>query len=114
MHGQRAYLDNCNACHGSGGSGAPRTFPNLAKNESVNARDPISLIHIVLAGSSMPSTQTAPSAFAMPGFGWRLTDDEIADVLTFVRGNWGNQASAVSAREVGRLRKVIIIESHKL
>jgi mono/diheme cytochrome c family protein len=114
MQGQRAYLDNCNACHGSDGSGAPRTFPNLAKNENINAQNPISLIHIVLAGSSMPSTQTAPSAFAMPGFGWRLTDDEIADVLTFVRGNWGNQATAVSAQEVGRLRKVIIIESHKL
>jgi mono/diheme cytochrome c family protein len=69
MRGSRVYLDNCNACHRSDGSGAKRTFPNLVKNEAVNAKDPISLIHIVLAGGATPSTQTAPSAFAMPEFG---------------------------------------------
>jgi mono/diheme cytochrome c family protein len=107
MRGSRVYLDNCNACHRSDGSGAKRTFPNLVKNEAVNAKDPISLIHIVLAGGAMPSTQTAPSAFAMPDFGWRLSDVEVADVLSFVRGNWGNQAAAVSPDEVGRIRKAL-------
>ena len=110
MRGSRVYLDNCNACHRSDGSGANRTFPNLAKNEAVNAQDPTSLIHIVLAGSSMPSTQTAPSAFAMPDFGWRLSDAEVADVLGLVRGNWGNHAAAVSRDEVGRVRKTIAIQ----
>jgi mono/diheme cytochrome c family protein len=114
MRGSRVYLDNCNACHGSDGTGARRTFPNLARNENVNAQNPVSLIHIILSGSSMPSTQTAPSAFAMPGFGWRLTDAQIADVLNFVRGNWSNHAAAVSRNDVGRLRKIIVIEPHKL
>jgi alcohol dehydrogenase (quinone), cytochrome c subunit len=108
MRGSRVYLDNCNACHGSDGEGARRTFPNLARNENVNAQNPVSLIHIILSGSSMPSTQTAPSAFAMPGFGWRLTDDKIADVLAFVRNNWGNHAAAVSRQEVSRVRKAIL------
>jgi mono/diheme cytochrome c family protein len=110
MRGSRVYLDNCNACHRSDGSGAIRTFPNLTKNEAVNAKDPISLIHIVLAGSSMPSTQTAPSAFAMPDFGWRLSDEEVAEVLSFVRGSWGNQADTVSRDEVGRVRNILAIE----
>jgi mono/diheme cytochrome c family protein len=114
MRGSRVYLDNCNACHGSDGEGARRTFPNLERNENVNAQNPVSLIHIILSGSSMPSTQTAPSAFAMPGFGWRLTDAQIADVLNFVRGNWSNHAAAVSRNDVGRLRKIIVIEPHKL
>jgi alcohol dehydrogenase (quinone), cytochrome c subunit len=107
MRGSRVYLDNCNACHRSDGSGAKRTFPNLVKNEAVNAKDPISLIHIVLTGGSMPSTQTAPSSLAMPEFGWRLNDEEVADVLSFVRGNWGNHAAAVSPGEVGRVRKAL-------
>jgi mono/diheme cytochrome c family protein len=107
IRGSRVYLDNCNACHRSDGSGAKRTFPNLVKNEALNAKDPISLIHIVLAGSSMPSTQTAPSAFAMPDFGWRLSDTEVADVLSFVRSNWGNHAAAVSPDDVGRVRKAL-------
>ena len=110
MRGARVYLDNCNACHSSDGSGAQRTFPNLVKNEAVNAKDPISLIHIVLAGSAMPSTHTAPSAIAMPDFGWRLRDEEVADVLSFVRGSWGNHAAAVSRDEVGRVRKALAIQ----
>jgi alcohol dehydrogenase (quinone), cytochrome c subunit len=110
MRGSRVYLDNCNACHRSDGSGAIRTFPNLVKNEAVNAKDPISLIHIVLAGSSMPSTQTAPSAFAMPDVGWRMSDEEVADVLTFVRSSWGNHAATVSRDEVGRVRKTLAIQ----
>ena len=110
MRGARVYLDNCNACHGSDGSGAHRTFPDLAKNEAGNAKDPISLIHIVLAGSSMPATQTAPTALAMPDFGWRLNDEEVADVLSFVRCSWGNHAAAVSRDEVGRVRKNLAIQ----
>jgi mono/diheme cytochrome c family protein len=105
LRGSRVYLDNCNACHRSDGSGAERTFPNLVKNEVVNASDPTSLIHLVLTGSSMPSTHTAPSALAMPDFSWRLSDEEVADVLSFVRGSWGNHASGVSIDEVGRIRK---------
>jgi mono/diheme cytochrome c family protein len=107
MRGSRVYLDNCNACHRSDGSGAKRTFPNLVKNEAVNAEDPISLIHIVLAGGATPSTQTAPSAFAMPEFGGRLSDEEVADVLSFIRGSWGNHAAAVSHDEIGRVRKAL-------
>jgi mono/diheme cytochrome c family protein len=110
MRGADVYLDNCNACHRSDGSGANRIFPNLVKNEAVNAGDPISLIHIVLAGSSMPSTPSAPSAIAMPDFGWRLSDDEVAQVISFVRGSWGNHAGAVSRDEVGRVRESIALQ----
>jgi mono/diheme cytochrome c family protein len=110
MRGSRVYLDNCNACHRSDGSGAKRTFPNLVKNEPVNAQYPISLIHIVLAGASMPSTQTAPSAIAMPEFGWRLSDAEVADVVSFVRSSWGNDSAAVSRDEVGRVRKTLAVQ----
>jgi mono/diheme cytochrome c family protein len=110
MRGSRVYLDNCNACHRSDGSGANRTFPNLVKNEAVNANYPISLIHIVLAGASMPSTQTAPSALAMPDFGWRLSDTEVEDVVSFVRSSWGNDSAAVSRDEVGRVRKTLAVQ----
>jgi mono/diheme cytochrome c family protein len=110
MRGSRVYLDNCNACHRSDGSGAKRTFPNLVKNEPVNAQYPISLIHIVLAGASMPSTQTAPSAIAMPEFGWRLGDTEVADVVSFVRSSWGNDSAAISRDEVDRVRKTLAVQ----
>ncbi len=111
MRGSRVYLDNCGACHGSDGAGATRTFPHLTKNEEVNSKDPTSMIHIVLGGSAMPSTQTAPSALAMPDFGWRLSDAEVADALSFIRGNWGNHSAAVSSDEIGRLRKSLALQN---
>ncbi len=105
--GARLYLDNCNACHRSDGTGAPRTFPRLAGNEMVNSPDPTSLIHLVLKGGAMPTTGTTPSALAMPDFGWRLSDREVADVLTFVRSSWGNDAPPVSANAVAKVRKAV-------
>ena len=46
----------------------------------------------------------------MPGFGWRLSDAEVADVLSFIRSNWANHAAAVCGDEVGRLRKALGIQ----
>jgi mono/diheme cytochrome c family protein len=106
--GARLYLDNCAACHRSDGTGAMPTFPSLSGNASVLSNDPTSLIHIVLSGSHMPSTAAAPTPLAMPDFGWRLTDQQIADLLSFVRSGWGNRAAAVTAAEVGKVRAVAI------
>jgi mono/diheme cytochrome c family protein len=58
----------------------------------------------------MPSTQTAPTAFAMPDFGWRLSDADVADVLSFIRNNWGNHAAAVDSDKVNRVRKNLASE----
>jgi alcohol dehydrogenase (quinone), cytochrome c subunit len=59
----------------------------------------------VLTGSAIPSTLTAPTAFAMPALGWRLDDAQVAEVATFARASWGNHAGVVSAAQVARLRK---------
>jgi mono/diheme cytochrome c family protein len=105
--GALVYLNNCSACHRSDGEGANRTFPALARSSSVAAADPTSLIRIVLAGSAMPHTGTAPSALAMPALGWRLSNENIADVLVFVRRSWGNQAAAVTLADVAAVRAAL-------
>jgi mono/diheme cytochrome c family protein len=105
--GAAIYLDNCNACHRSDGAGAGQTFPSLSGNPVVNAVDPASLIHIVLTGSKMPSSSAMPAPLAMPDFGWRLNDQQVADVLTFVRGSWGNQAEPVDESAVKKLRATL-------
>jgi alcohol dehydrogenase (quinone), cytochrome c subunit len=64
----------------------------------------------VLAGASMPSTQTAPPAIVMPDFGWRLSAAEVPDVVSFVCGSWGNLSGAVSSDEVTRVRKTLTIK----
>ena len=105
--GAMVYLNNCSACHRSDGEGANKTFPALARSSSVAASDPTSLIRIVLAGSAMAHTGTAPSALAMPALGWRLSDENIADVLVFVRSNWGNQAAVLTLSDVAAVRAAL-------
>jgi len=105
LPGARTFLDNCAACHRSDGKGYEGVFPRLALSSTVNARDPTSLINIVLHGASMPATQTAPTVFTMPSFAQRLDDRQIASVVTFIRSAWGNAAPAVDVEAVQRVRK---------
>lgn len=103
--GAAVYRDNCMACHRSDGRGYTRVFPALGGNPVVQGGDPTSLIHVVLEGSALQGTHTAPSTFTMPPFGWRLSDQEVADVANFVRTSWGNTGSPVSAAQVAKVRK---------
>ena len=102
--GAAVYIDNCAACHRTDGHGYTRVFPALAGNPVLLSDDPTSLIHIVLKGGTLPATHTAPSTFTMPAFDWRLSDQEVADVLNFIRTSWGNQAGEVKATDVKGLR----------
>jgi mono/diheme cytochrome c family protein len=102
--GAELYLDNCAACHRSNGKGAGAVFPAMAGNPTVLAGDPNSLIRLILVGGAMPSTSTAPSNLGMPAFGWRLSDEEVAQLVTFIRQSWGNSAPATDTAAVTRVR----------
>lgn len=103
--GAAVYIDNCAACHRTDGHGYTRVFPALAGNPVLQTADATSLINIVLKGGTLPATHAAPSTFTMPAFAWRLSDQEVADVVSFIRGSWGNQGAPVKAGEVADLRK---------
>jgi alcohol dehydrogenase (quinone), cytochrome c subunit len=103
--GARIYLDNCAACHRPDGIGYERVFPRLAGNPVVRAENPKSLISIVLEGSRTPRTASTPAQFTMPSFAWRLSDKDVADVVSFIRTSWGNSAAAVSSAEAAKTRE---------
>jgi mono/diheme cytochrome c family protein len=105
--GGRVYADNCMACHRSGGQGYPQTFPALAKNAVLNDPAGDSVIRIVLLGATVPTTQTAATTYSMPAFGWRLSNEEVAAVTTFIRHAWGNSGKSVTADEVAEVRKTV-------
>jgi mono/diheme cytochrome c family protein len=105
--GAELYVDNCAACHRTDGQGYERVFPKIAGNSSVLSEDPVSMIRLVLAGSKLPATASAPSELGMPGFAWRMSDEEVAQLLTFIRSSWGNQAPAVKADQVKQLRATL-------
>ena len=105
--GAELYLDNCAACHRSTGAGSAKVFPEIAGNSSVLSADPSSLIRLVLRGSSLPATTASPSALGMPGFGSRLSNAEVAQLITFIRSSWGNRAPGVSAIDVEHIRAAV-------
>jgi mono/diheme cytochrome c family protein len=108
--GAAIYSDACASCHLEDGVGQPRFFPPLGHNAMLQQADPVGLLHLVLAGGRIGTSPSRPSPLTMPSFAWKLSDNEIADVATYLRNSWGNQASAISVSDVHDLRKRLDLE----
>ena len=102
--GAKLYEHNCSGCHGERGEGVAGIYPALAGSRAVTLATPANLVHIVLEGGFPPVTTGNPRPFGMPPFATVLSNDEIAQLLTHVRGSWGNHGSAVSALDVTKFR----------
>ena len=104
QQGRAIYADQCAACHTMRGDGIVGLFPRLGGAPLVQQAQATSLIRVVLEGSRSVATEGAPTGPAMPSFAWKLSDAEVAAVLTFIRNSWGNAAPAVAAADVGKMR----------
>ncbi len=102
--GRQRYEQHCAQCHGERGEGAGLAYPPLAGNRAVTMAATANLVQVVLNGGFTPATAGNPRPYGMPPFVLALNDREIAAVLTYVRGAWGNEAAAVSEFDVSRLR----------
>ncbi|MFX1675813.1 cytochrome c [Paraburkholderia sp. A2WS-5] len=105
--GAGVYLAYCAKCHGADGRGKPDKAPPLAGSTLTLAANPTSALRLVIEGSESPRTAGGGAPLKMPGFRAKLTDGEIAEVLSFVRGAWGNNAAPVAPAEATRLREAI-------
>lgn len=91
--GEEIYNTVCIACHQPDGKGIEGIYLPLAGNPAVTLEDPTYLITVILNGRG-----------GMPRFDSTYSDEEIAAIATFVRQNWENEASAVSAEQVAAVR----------
>lgn len=106
VRGKKVYDKVCLSCHMADGGGVPKMNPPLIQTDYVLG-DKKKIIYIVLHGMSdrVPiedeyySNNMAPHA--------DLNDQQIADVLTYVRNNFGNKADAVTVAEVKAVRNPI-------
>jgi mono/diheme cytochrome c family protein len=103
--GAAIYSGSCANCHGFDAKGFGPYMPALAGNPVVLDNDPSSLINLVLNGSAPLVVTGTPDPYRMPQFRQQYSDQEIADVVTFIRNGWGNQAPAVTVPEVAKLRR---------
>ena len=104
--GALTYVQQCITCHLADGKGYAPYLPPLAGNRVAADPDPVSLVNIVLNGSARVVVDGMPDAYRMPQYRVLLTDQEIAEVVTFVRTSWGNKATPVTAADVAKIRKI--------
>jgi len=102
--GKKVFTQICIACHQANGQGIPGVFPPLAGSEWANGSEE-RIIRIVLHGLNGKITVEGKNfENAMASLGGTLKDEQIANVLTYVRSEWGNNSPAVSAETVAKIR----------
>ncbi len=106
--GAKQYDIHCGTCHLPTGKGSADTGPPLAGSAFAQAPDPSSLVDLVINGPRLPVP--APSGEwqrpwqSMTPFGQKLSDEQAAALLSFVRNSWGNAAGAVEPGDIDRMR----------
>jgi mono/diheme cytochrome c family protein len=112
MAGKKIYNNNCAACHQTNGEGQPGVYPPLGKSEWVVGNKE-RLAALLLHGLAGPVTVNGSvySANVMPSWGGSLTDEKIADVMTYMRASWGNTQNATTTDEVTAARSKFASQS---
>ena len=103
-HGKKIYNRDCIACHQATGQGIPGVFPPLVSSHWATGDEKIPT-SIVISGL-MGSIEVGETVYnsVMPPLGSHLDDRDIAGVLSFVRQEWGNDATSVSEELVTEIR----------
>jgi mono/diheme cytochrome c family protein len=102
--GQAIYEALCLNCHQASGQGLTGVYPPLAKSEWV-AGDPHALIKLTIHGLAGPTKVLGKDYGLVPMPPMGLDDQQLADVLTYVRSAFGNQAPEVKVEQVKAVRE---------
>jgi cytochrome c oxidase cbb3-type subunit 2 len=103
--GARVYASRCASCHQPDGQGVEGVYPPLAGDPVVTAEEPAEHIRIVLFGLQGKAIGGVSYSSAMPGWGDRLSNEEVAAVVNHERTSWGNDAPTVTADDVAEIRE---------
>ena len=108
--GHTLYTANCSACHQAAGQGMPNMAPALKDNPIV-VGDSAQLIQILLKGPAavLPANRPHYGSSTMDSFYYKLNDDQVAAILTYIRHDFGkgDSTSAVNAKDVATARASI-------
>jgi len=106
--GKLVYLTYCTACHGADGMGsAGLNIPFVAGSDWVTAEGHTRLIRLVLDGLSGPIKVSGKDFNGGTMNPWKdsLKDEDVANVLSYIRNTWGNKGSLVDPEEVKKIRQ---------
>lgn len=101
--GKKVYNGNCASCHQANGEGQPGKYPPMANSEWVLGSKE-RLAAIIIHGLTGPVTVKGGSYGTDQMSAWAFDDKKMANVMTYIRKSWGNQASEVTPEEVAAAR----------
>ncbi|MGN2241955.1 copper-containing nitrite reductase [Frateuria sp. GZRR33] len=102
--GKQLFTGTCSVCHQANGEGLPGVFPPLAKSDYLAKQDKNHLISIPLHGLTGKVTVNGKEYDSVMPPMSQLTDDEVANLLTYVLNSWGNPGGQVTKEEVAKVR----------
>ena len=98
--GRLAYMASCAGCHGMEGEGIPNVSPAMKGNAALAMDNPQTIINVVLNGTPTQIFKNGERMYVMPPFAHRLNAAEVADLVTWIRAEWGGQAVPVTVEQV--------------
>jgi nitrite reductase (NO-forming) len=100
--GKEVYAAQCTSCHMEQGEGLESVFPPLAKSDYLMADKKRSILQIIHGASGEMKVNGVTYSGDMPAID--LTDEQVSDVLNYVRNTWGNKGDAVTPQQVTQAR----------
>lgn len=98
--GRDAYMAVCAGCHGVDGEGKPHIAPPMNTNTSAKLADPSNLIHVLLDGIAEQKLANGEVMQSMPGFKNALSNQELADLVNYMRAEWGGQPANITVKDI--------------
>jgi mono/diheme cytochrome c family protein len=108
--GQKLYARHCLSCHQADGYGVPNMQPAIAGGSWVKGDAQALALFVMSGGFDSAARKESENGNVMPPFR-QLSDDDLAGILSYIRGKFGSGASPVSAADVAAARKNLPPES---
>ena len=103
--GRLMYMATCAGCHGMAGNGVPNGIPALKGNAILEMDDPETFISVVLTGIPTTTFPDGQRMYAMPGFANTLDSQQISNLISWARAEWGGQPTPIAPQQVEKLKK---------
>jgi mono/diheme cytochrome c family protein len=103
QRGAETYNAQCLSCHMEKGEGLEAVYPPLAKADYLMADKKRSILQVLYGVSGEIKVNGVVYNGEMPGFD--LSNEEVSDVLNYIRNSWGNKGEAVKPEDVKAVRK---------
>ena len=112
LPGYKTYMAYCAGCHGQEGSGVPNVTPAMAGNATIDRKSPYNVASILLNGIEGQHYKVTSSFYAMPSYATELNDEEMKDLINYLRVTWSEQAGDMTTSDMSTIRENMKVDLH--